>query len=128
MGYKKVPTVYTLDKIKGSEGLEIRIKGLRVGKLRRLVRILESDERSLTEVLDEALDLISANAVSWNVTDEDDQPIELSREGLEELELSELMEILGAWTDKLTSVGDDLGKDSTSGESFPGRPLTMEAL
>lgn len=128
MGYKKVPTVYTLDKIKGSEGLVIRIKGLRVGKLRRLVRILESDERSLTEVLDEALDLISANAVSWNVTDEDDQPVELSREGLEELELSELMEILGAWTDKLTAVGDDLGKDSTSGESFPGRPLTMEAL
>lgn len=128
MGYKKVPTIYTLDKIKGSEGLVIRIKGLRVGKLRRLVRILESDERSLTEVLDEALDLISANAVSWNVTDEDDQPVELNREGLEELELSELMEILGAWTDKLTSVGDDLGKDSISGESFPGRPLTMEAL
>lgn len=128
MGYKKTPTIYTIDKIDGAEGLTVRLKGLKVGKLRKLIRILEADERALADILDEMFDLVTEAAVSWDLTDEDDSPIEFDRAGIEELELSQLFSLLGAWMDKMTSPGDDLGKDSTSGESFPGLPLTMEAL
>lgn len=127
MGYNKVPTIHTLDKIKDADGLIVRLKSLKVGKLRQLVRILESEERSLDDVLDETFELLSANAVSWNL-EEDGQPVPFERAGIEDLELSQLFNILGAWLDSMTSVGEDLGKDSTSGETFPGRPLTMEAL
>lgn len=128
MGYKKVPTIYTIDKIDGAEGLTVRLKGLKVGKLRKLIRILEADERALADILDEVFDLLSENAVSWTLEDEDGTPVEFDREGIEELELPQIFSLLGSWMDKMTSIGDDLGKDSTSGESFPGLPVTMEAL
>ena len=128
MGHKRVPTIYTLDKIEGQEGLIIRLKGLRVGKLRRLVAIMESEERGMTEVLGELTDLLTESAVSWNLEEEDGTPVEFDREGVEELELAQLMSLVGAWIDAMTGVSEELGKDSTSGGKFPGQPLTMEAL
>lgn len=128
MGHKRVPTIYTLDKIENEEGLIVRLKGLRVGKLRRLVSIMESDERGLADMLDELTGLLAEGAVSWNLEEEDGAPVEFDREGVEDLELGQVMSIVGAWMDAMTGVDEELGKDSTSGEKFPGQPLTMEAL
>lgn len=128
MGYKKVPTIHTLDKIKGLDGLTVRLKGLKVGKLRRLIAVLESDEQGLTEMLGEVFELLTENAVSWDLEDEGGNPVPFDHDGVEELELEDLMSILSAWMDAMTSVSEDLGKDSTSGGSFPGQPVTMEAL
>lgn len=128
MGHRRVPTIHTLDKIDGEEGLIVRLKGLRIGKLRKLIRIMESDEQGLSDMLDELTETMAAAAVSWNLEDEDGNPVEFDRDGIEELELDQLMGIVNAWTGAMTSVDDELGKDSTSGEKFPVPPLTMEAL
>lgn len=128
MGHRRVPTIHTLDKIDGEEGLIVRLKGLRIGKLRKLIRIMESDEQGLSDMLDELTETMAAAAVSWNLEDEDGNPVEFDRDGIEELELDQLMGIVNAWTGAMTSVDDELGKDSTSGERFPVPPLTMEAL
>lgn len=128
MGHRRVPTIHTLDKIEGEEGLIVRLKGLRIGKLRGLIKIMESDEQGLSDMLDELTETMAAAAVSWNLEDEDGNPVEFDRDGIEELELDQLMGIVNAWTGAMTSVDDELGKDSTSGEKFPVPPLTMEAL
>jgi hypothetical protein len=128
MGHRRVPTIHTLDKIAGEEGLIVRLKGLRIGKLRKLIRIMESDEQGLSDMLDELTETMAAAAISWNLEDEDGNPVEFDRDGIEELELDQLMGIVNAWTGAMTSVDDELGKDSTSGERFPVPPLTMEAL
>lgn len=128
MGYRKIPTIHTLDKIEGCEGLVVRLKGLKVGKLRALIRIMDSEEQGIAEVLDEVFGLLEESAVSWTMEDEGGVPIAFDRAGIESLELGEIMGVLGSWLDKMTGTSEELGKDSTSGANFPGQPLTMEAL
>jgi len=121
MGYRKVPTIYTLDDINGEDGLIVRMKGIRVGKLRRLISN-DSDDN-----VGEVLDLLLEGLVSWNLEDENG-PVPMTLEGLESQELPMITAIVDSWTDKVTGVSDELGKDSPAGEKFPGQPLTMEAL
>ncbi len=127
MGHRKIPTVYTLDDIEGEEGLVVRIKSLRVGKLRKLIRAVESDE-GVSDSLDEFIELIAENLVSWTLEDENGVPVPADLSGVEDLEMDVLMGILSAWLGKLTGVDKELGKDSSSGEKFPGQLVTMEAL
>lgn len=128
MGYRKVPTIYTLDKIPDEDGLVVRMKAIKIGKIRKLVRLLGLDDDQMLEALDELFSLLSEGLVSWNLEDEDGAPVPTGMEGIEELELPFLLKVLNCWLENMTGVDEDLGKGSPSGESFPGRPLTMEAL
>lgn len=128
MGYKRTPTIFTLTNVDGNEGLIIRMKSLKIGKLRRLIAIIESDNEDLTKFLDEVFELLTDGLVSWNLEEEDGEPVPADREGVESLEMQLILGLLGDWIDKMTGAGADLGKDSKSGELFPGEPVTMEAL
>lgn len=129
MGYRKVPTIYTLAEIEGEEGLVVRMKAIRIGKIRQLMRVVGTDEKDITpDMIDVIFKLLLDGLVSWNLEDEHGTPVETTMEGLDELELPTLMNILNAWLENMTGVDDDLGKGSSDGEKFPGRPLTMEAL
>ena len=127
MAYRRVPNIYTLTGITGEDGLEIRIQGLKIGKLRKMAALMENEEEGMAENLDAVLDLILEGAVSWNLEDESG-PVELTREALEEFEVPALFSMLEKWMDQAAGVGRELGKDSNSGVSFPAPPLTMEAL
>lgn len=127
MGYRKVPTIYTLTDVKGMEGAVIRMRSVKVGRLRRLLSALES-EGDFSESISPIAQAVSEGLVSWDLEDETGVPIPTSVEGVEELELADLMNLVSAWTERMTGVDEDLGKDSRSGEQFPGRPVTMEAL
>lgn len=130
MGYRRVPTIYTLDSIRDEEGLVVRMMSIRLGKLRRLMA-LTSDNGDSDEGVGEILDLFGQSLVSWNLEDyETGAPIPTSKEGIEDQEVELIMRIVEAWMDQMTGTEGkgDLGKDSISGEKFPGRPLTMEAL
>ena len=128
MGYRRIPTIYTLDSVNGEDGLIVRIQSIRVGKLRRLMKLTadENDDSSI----DEILDLFRDSLVSWNLEDEHGMPVPTTKEGIDDQEVGFIMEVVGSWMDHMTSTEgkDDLGKGSTSGEKFPGQPLTMEAL
>jgi hypothetical protein len=130
MGYRRVPTIYTLDSIPEEDGLIVRMSSIRLGKLRRLM-VLTSDDKADDEATGQILDLFQENLVSWNLESfEDGAPIPTTTEGIEDQEIELIMRIVGAWMDVMTGTDGpgDLGKDSTDGEKFPGRPLTMEAL
>ena len=131
MGYRKVPTIYTLADIKDEDDLVVRMKAIRIGKLRKLMNVVDNDDLE-AEAIDEVFKLLEEGLVSWNLEEEGEdgvwREVPSTMEGIESQELPFVLKILSAWLEQMTGVDDDLGKGSASGETFPGRPLTMEAL
>lgn len=130
MGYIKVPRIYDLEFEGDREGLVVRMKGIKFGKVRRLLSVLGGDQdadlsdEDIETVFSELLD----NIVSWNMEDEEGVPIPVTRESLEDEEFRDILDIFGKWLEVLTGPSDDLGKDSASGATFPVALPTMEAL
>jgi hypothetical protein len=127
MGYRRVPVIYTLDKIPGEEGLIVRMKTISFGKVRRIIALMD-DETGDDSVMDEISDQVSKALVSWNLEAEDGTEVPATGEGMEGQDFDLVLKIVNSWLDAITGVSKDLGKDSSSGEKFPGQPLTMEAL
>lgn len=123
MGYQKIPTIYTMTQIE--DGLIVRMKAIRIGRLRNLMKAVTKED---DESLDEMFSLLLEGLVSWNLEDENGQPVPTTMEGIEQQELPFILKILTTWLDNMTGVDQELGKGSPSGVTFPGRPLTMEAL
>lgn len=125
MGYRRVPTIYTIDDIDGEEGFVVRMQGISFGKVRRVTSLLDQEGDG---ALEEIGQLVVSKMVSWNLEDEDGVPVRPSVEALDDLDFALVLKIVNAWLDRMTGVSDDLGKGSPSGEKFPGLPVTMEAL
>jgi hypothetical protein len=130
MGFTRVPTIYTLENVDGSEGFTVRMKSLRIGEMRKLMATLDStdDDQSLNDSVTHFVDIVLKGAVSWNLEEEDGTEVPFDREGVESLEIGTLISLVSQWVDSLMGTSDDLGKGSPSGKPFPGQPVTMEAL
>lgn len=129
MGYRRVPTIYTLDEVKDEKGLIVRMASIRLGKLRKLMELTADDSND--DGVGGILDLFTESLVSWNLEDfETGAPVPTSRTAVEDQEFDLIMKIVEAWMERMTGTDGpgDLGKGSIDGEKFPGRPLTMEAL
>lgn len=109
------------------DGLNVRIKSIKFGKVREIMRLMDADDKDI-EVMDRLSGELADAIVSWDLMDEDERPIEPTREAIDDLEFPEVMELVNEWLDAITGPGKELGKGSNSGGSFPGQPLTMEAL
>lgn len=128
MGYRKVPVIYTLEIGGDYKGLIVRVKSIKIGEMRRMLRLIDSEEENTTEVLDNMVTLISKGLVSWNLQEEDGEPTPATAEEVDNLDFKMLEAILNEWLDQVSGPDDELGKDSSSGSQFPGLPPTMEAL
>ncbi|QMP84400.1 hypothetical protein HUN42_00022 [Streptomyces phage Dagobah] len=127
MGYRRAPKIHTLDLEKDYPGFEVRMKGLKIGRMRELLKALDDDTKT-EDMIPAVSQLIASNVVSWNLEDEEGRPVEPTPEAVEDFELDMLMDVVNAWLNKINGVSADLGKDSPSGAQFPGQPVTMEAL
>lgn len=127
MAYRRIPVIHTLE-LEKYDGLVVRMKGLKIGEMRRLVKTIESDDLPTDEIMDAMIKSIADNLVSWTLQEEDGTPVPDDYDGVESLDFEMLQEITGKWLDRLSGPGEELGKDSSGGERFPGLPLTMEAL
>lgn len=125
MGYRKIPTIHTIDDIPGEDGLIVRMQGISFGKVRRVTSLLDDEGDG---ALGEIGKLVVSKLVSWNLEDEDGRPIPVTEDEFDELDFALVLKIVNAWLDCMTGVSDELGKDSSSGVKFPGQPVTMEAL
>lgn len=128
MGYRKVPIIYTLELGGEHKGLVVRMKSMKVGAMRKIVRLLESDDESTTEMIDAMVNEVHKGIVSWNYEEEDGTPIEPTLEAIDDLDFDLLKDILDEWLSNVTGPNEELGKDSANGSRFPGQPVTMEAL
>lgn len=126
MGYRKIPTIHTLIFDGDLEGLVVRVKGVSFGRIRKLLNLVndESDDNTLEELASQLADCL----VSWNLEDEEGVPVEATREGIDDQDWDFVMAVITKWLSEMTGANEELGKDSPSGVSFPGQPLTMEAL
>lgn len=125
MGYKKVPVIHTLNEIEGEDGLVVRLKSVSFGKVRKLMRLTSDDGDD--SMMDEIAAMFQDALVSWNLEDEEG-PVPTTVEAVENQDFDFVMKIVHAWLDRMTGPSEELGKDSSSGEKFPGRPLTMDIL
>lgn len=123
----RVPRIYDLEFDGELEGLHVRAKSIKFGKVRQLVALMDSDDKDV-EVMERISQELAENIVSWDFLDESQQPIPVTREAIDDLEFFEVIAIVNKWLDQMTGPEKELGKGSSSGESFPGQPLTMEAL
>lgn len=130
MGFTRVPTIYTLENVDGNEGFIVRMKGLRIGEMRKVMAALDSadGDQSLSDSMGDFVDVLLKGAVSWNLEEADGSEVPFDQEGIESLELGTLIGLVSEWIDALMGTSEDLGKDSQSGKQFPGQPVTMEAL
>lgn len=127
MGYRKVPRVHTLtfDEDENLKGLVVRMRGLRMGELRKFSAIMDSEDDS---TLDALPGFLAGNVLSWNLEDEYGQEIPVSAAAFDEFELEDVLKISEKWMADMTGPTPELGKGSPSGGQFPGAPVTMEAL
>lgn len=127
MGYRKIPTIHTLEFDGALEGLVVRLRSIPFGKVRKLISLIE-DEQKDDAVMEQLTVQLTEAIVSWNLEDEYGRAVQVSKEAIEDLEFQDVMELVDKWLDRITGPSKDLGKDSSSGATFPGQPLTMEAL
>lgn len=125
MGYRRVPTIYTLTDVEGHEGLVVRMQGVKFGKVRRMLSI--GDDVTDQEMNDIQKMFVGA-LVSWNLEDENGNPIPANSDGVDDQDFDFILAIINSWMGQMTGPDKDLGKGSSSGGTFPGRPLTMEEL
>jgi hypothetical protein len=122
MGYKGTPRTVFIQFAAGHEhhGAEARVRRMSFGEWEDVVASGEADEmKEFRERL-----------VSWNLTDEDDQPIPATPEGLRLVDTSLASALKQAWVQSITGVhaADPLPQSSPSGEPSPVESIPMEAL
>ncbi len=127
MGYKRKRKTYKLD-FSGTEyeGLEATLTGLTTGEYLEFVSLSSSGEdENETEKM---LKFFARHLVSWNLEDEDDQPVPPTYEGVTSNDLTMSMFILYAWTDALVNVSEKTEKKSSAGEQLLTDSIPTETL
>lgn len=130
MGYKPQTKIFKF-KFDDSEpeyaGLEIRLKSLPMKDFLKIAR-MEGTTQS-EEELDEVMELLAKSIISWNVEDEEENPIPVSRDTLCELfDLSFILFLITNWMEKMGDVDANLKKASPSTGPSPVVSIPMEPL
>lgn len=123
MARRRVPRIYEVE----MDGFTVRMKSIRFGKVRELMRALDSEGND-DAVMESLAEHLLESIVSWDLVDDDGNEMPVDRESLDELDYAEVVELSGKWLDLITGPSPELGKDSSSGARFPVALPTMEAL
>jgi hypothetical protein len=136
MGFKKVSTVLRLKfEDAAMTGLEVLAKSVPTGDFLDLMEAagkmdltsqdFDPEDLKAVRVLIEGF---AKALVSWNLEDEDGQPVPATLQGVRDQELDFLLPIVTAWMDAVAGVSASLGKASGSGGTSLEAAIPMEAL
>ncbi len=127
MAFKRKRKVYKLD-FSGTEydGLEVRVSGLTTGEFLEVVMLGATDKDS--NETEKTIQLLAKHLISWNLEDEDDNPVPPTYEGLKSVDFSMALYISNAWTDAIINVSEETEKKSRSGETFLAESIPSMAL
>jgi hypothetical protein len=131
--FKRKSTTVTVQLTGDYEGLEVTLKALTIGDFREILPVLtkaeeveDSNDLTLIQTLvDDMVGILVKRIVSWNMED-DNGPVPVTEIADEEIPL--IMGIFQGWTQAMTGVDKELGKDSVSGETSPMPSIVMETL
>lgn len=78
---------------------------------------VQSQEARESQAGEQLYTMFARQLVSWNLDDDDDQPVPCDYDGLKAQDVEFVNMLVQAWAKAIAGVPDDLGKDSDSGET-----------
>lgn len=120
------PTILLTFESPDLAGLEVRVRSISVGKLIGLVDMagalrIRGDEPT-SDQQDDIETLLRAFAsalVSWNLDDENDQPVPTTYESLIDQDTNFVLQLVMGWLDGVVSIPNPLDGRSNAGERSP---------
>lgn len=121
-------------------GLEITVRPMTIGELVAVTDLAEGIDsamkmaggieqiRATAASIDAVLDQFASKLASWNMLDEDGQPVPATRVELGNLDQEEAMRLVSGWLEGIGSVGDPLDKRSSDGAPSPVASIPMDVL
>lgn len=136
MGFKKESTVFKLEfEDPAYSGLEVKAKSVPTGDFLDLMdaaskmdltsKTFSPNDLKAVRVLIEGF---AKALVSWNLEDDNDEPVPATFASVRDQELPFLLPIVTAWMDAVAGVSAELGKASSSGGTFPEAAIPMAPL
>ncbi|MEV0618539.1 hypothetical protein AB0I81_34790 [Nonomuraea sp. NPDC050404] len=132
MGYKRPAKVYKLVFAEDDmEGLEVKARSMSTGALLDMAPLFDlklsaSPTAEEMESIAELLEKFAEVLVSWNLEDEDDQPVSATLEGLLDQDIDFVMRIILAWADAISGVPAPLPHPSPGGEPSLAASIPMD--
>jgi len=135
MGFRAPSTIFKLN-FKGElEGLEVATKSVPTGDLMDLMRMAVSLGSRGSDIKPEDMDAVNSlfagfakALLSWNLEDEEGEPIPATLEGIVGQEFNFVIAIIMTWVEAVAGVNIDLEKDSPSGKTSMEGNIPMELL
>lgn len=126
MGYQRKSYAIKWPEGHAHHGLEVKLRGLSGQDLLK-VSSLRGENSMDEELLGEVFEILAERIIAWNLED-DGVPILPTVESVRGEDFGMIMDILGAWTEAVTSVLAPLGERSNSGEQSQELSIPMETL
>lgn len=131
MGYKRPPKIYKLRFVDEEfDGLEVRAKSISTkilmeissfGDLRGKV-----DPNTAGPELERMFEVFSKSLVSWNLEDDDGNPVPPTVDGILEQDIDFMLEIISAWMEAIAGVPEDLKARFNGGGTSLAESIPME--
>lgn len=127
-GYRRKTYVLRWPEGHVNHGLVVKLRGLSIKDLNivQSMRGVKTEDDLDEGMFGQVLGVLVDRMLSWNLTDDEDNPIPITAEVLLDEDFGMVVDILNAWTKAVTSVSDPLGGRSTSGATFPEGSIPME--
>lgn len=129
MQYKRKRKVYKLD-FTGTEyeGLQVKVRGLTTGEYLDIVALSAPGTEGDTNETEGMLRMFAEHLVSWNLVDEDEEPVPTTYEGVKANDFVMNSTIINAWTEALATVPAGTEKKSLPGDSSLVASIPTETL
>lgn len=113
------------------DGLEVIMKGVSLERFIAFSRVaaeLESADGRTIENIEAQFQFLAEALVSWNLDDEDGDPVPATYEGLKEQDISDVNAIMVGYMQAISSVPKALNSDSPSGGISEEQSLGLASL
>lgn len=129
MAFKRKRKVYKLDFTETEyDGLEVKVRGLTTGEYLELISLSAPGTEGDSKETDGMLRLFASHLMSWNLVDDDDEPVPSTFEGIKTNDLTMNMAIVNAWTDAMVEVPASTEKKSLTGTDSLVESIPTETL
>lgn len=129
MGFKAKKKLYKL--IFADEdmaGLEVTMTSVPMGDLMKLQQLDPKRAAQDPAEFRELLGIFAGAMLSWNLEDDNDQPIEIGVDSFLKQDINFIFEIISAWSTEVAGVSAPLDGGSTAGANALEASMQMDAL